>query len=152
MTRYINIAFTALLTVILTVACNNDERQIRRAAQGYLDAMANYRIEEAEPYATEETRNITLRFVQEAIMPNLAPNVIPDNTPASIEITSVDITTDSTATVVYTKTTPHETTNETIDLLKRNNEWRIHLVVDIPPILSLLNNTAAAKDAAQKRQ
>ena len=150
MKSHINLAFTALLTIIIASACNNDERQIKRAAQGYLYAMANYRIEDAEPYTTEETRNITLRFVQEAIMPNLAPNVITDNTPASIEINSVDITTDSTAIVSYTKTTPHETTNETVDLLKRNNEWRIHLVVDIPPILTLLNNTSAANASAQE--
>lgn len=142
MTRHLQLAFTALMTAILLSACNSDERQIKQAAQGYLDAMANYRIEEAEPYVTEETRDITLLFVEKAIMPNLAPNVIPDNTPATINITSVDITTDTTATVAYTKTTPQETSEETVGLLKRNNEWRVHYVVEIPPIFQLLNNAS----------
>ena len=142
MTRHLQLAFTALMTAILLSACNSDERQIKQAAQGYLDAMANYRIEEAEPYVTEETRDITLLFVEKAIMPNLAPNVIPENTPATIDITSVDITTDTTASVAYTKTTPKDTTHETINLLKRNNEWRVHYVVEIPPIFQLLNNAS----------
>ena len=141
MTRHYKLFITMLWSAILLSACNSDEQKIKDAAQGYLDAMANYRIEEAEPYATEETRNITLQFVKQAIMPNLAPNVIPDNTPATIKINSVEITTDSTATVAYTKTTPNETLNETIGMLKRNDEWRVHLVVEIPTIFQLLNNT-----------
>ena len=130
-----------LITISLVFsACNSEKQEIKKVAENYLDAMANYRIEEAEPYATEETRNITLRFAEEVIMPHLTPNVIPDNTPASVEITSVKITTDSTATVNYTLTRPLLTTNDTINLLKRNNEWRIHFVVDVTPLLIMLNS------------
>ena len=80
---------TAAIAAILFSACNSNENQIRKIAFGYLDAMGNYRISDAYPYATRETQENTLKFVEEAIMPNTDTNYIKSETPATITITNI---------------------------------------------------------------
>ena len=72
-------------------ACKSDERMIEKNAMGYLMAMGNYRIAEAENYATTETINHTLHFIENTIMPNLDSSYIVQNTPATIEIKEIRI-------------------------------------------------------------
>ena len=96
-------AITSIIA-LLSVSCKGDEKMIETNAYGYLYAMSNYHISEAKNFATTETVNNTLHFVEETIIPNLDPNFVKQNTPATIEINQVTIIDDSTAEVAYTST------------------------------------------------
>ena len=142
-----------LLPLLLWSCGNGDERAIRQAAQGYLDAMGNYRIMEAAPFATQETVETTLDFVQNHIMPQ-ADSVesfaayIRDNTPATIEITQVTLTSDTTADIAFTKTTPAQRQQGHKQLLKRQGQWRVHELIQVPQPLQ----AAAMPDSLRQRR
>jgi len=104
---------------------------------GYLTAMGNYKISEAEPYATEETIENTLHAIEKYIMPNLDPNVIKQNTPATIEITDINIVNDTIAEVVYKKTTPIQVQEGKLDMVKRGDEWKAQVSIQIPEMLKI---------------
>ena len=91
--------FSAFALLLLLMSCKSEKSLVEQSAMGYLTAMGNYKISEAEPYATEETIENTLHAIEKYIMPNLDPNVIKQNTPATIEITDVTIVDDTTAEV-----------------------------------------------------
>ena len=124
----------------LCCSCNSDERAINKVAKGYLNAMANYQIADAYQYATEETCNTTLSFVENDIMPHLAPNIISDNTPATITIDSLELSNDTTALVFYSKTTPLGDMSDQITLHKRGSKWKVHLVIAASPITGLFHS------------
>lgn len=121
--------------VLLLVSCNSDDKAIRKTAQGYLDAMGNYEIEAAKPYATKETCEQTLRFVIEYIMPKTDTNYINSNRPATITLGDITHTSDTTATIAYHKKTPIKEENGTLDLVKRNDEWQAQVLINVPTIL-----------------
>ena len=125
-----------LLGALLLASCQNDELAVRQCAQSYLDAVGNFRIEEAEPYATDETIATYLHYVEEVIMPNLMPEVIASSTPATSVIDDIAFTSYTTATVRFTKTSPKDTQTATLDLVKRNNQWKVHFIPEIPAILT----------------
>ena len=108
---------------LLWVSCKSEKSLIEQSAMGYLTAMGNYRISEAEAYATEETIENTLHAIEKYIMPNLDPNVVKENTPATIKITDVTIVGDTTAEVTYVKTTPAQVQEGKLDMVKRNKVW-----------------------------
>lgn len=126
-----------LFGMMLFCSCNNDEQQITQTAQGYLDAMANYRIKDAEPFATDETRNITLHSIEKFIIPNLDPSVIANATPATVKIDSIQKPCDTNATVYFTKTMPSAVESGTINLVKRNKKWQVDLVIELPSFLRM---------------
>ncbi len=113
---------------------------IENAAMGYLYAMGNYKISEAEPYATEETVENTLHAIEKYIMPNLDPSVIQQNTPATIEITDIRIENDTTAIVSYKKTTPIQVQEGKLDMVKRDKEWKAQVSIQIPDALKIEYN------------
>lgn len=117
------------LALIMT-SCNSDENKIRKTAQGYLDATGNYRIEEAYPYATEATRESTLKYISEVIMPMTDSNYIKSNIPATIVIDSIILKND-TAFALYTKTTPLKTSNSVVCLIRENGKWLVHMPIDL---------------------
>jgi len=135
---------------LLFWACNNDARQIERVAYGYLDAMGNYRIEQAEPYAAPETIEGTLHFIEKNIMAEAADSsselahYIKSNTPATITINKVEILNDSVATANFTKTTPLLTHSKDITLVKRNGEWKVYQVLQIPDAVQYAYDTNQA--------
>ena len=126
-----------LLTTLLLVSCKNEESLIEKSAMGYLTAMGNYQISEAEPYATEETIENTLHAIEKYIMPNLDPSVIQQNTPATIEITDINIIDDTTAEVAYKKTTPIQVQDGKLDMVKREGEWKAQVKIQIPNALKM---------------
>lgn len=129
--------FFAIVAFSLLAGCrNNEEPLVRKCAQAYLNAVGNYQIEAAEPYATEETINTYLKFVEEEIMPNLAPGIIAEATPATITINEITFTSDTTAIASFTKTSPKDIQSATIDLLKRGKQWKVHFVPEIPSIFT----------------
>ena len=72
-----------LSAALLFSACANDEAQIRQCAQGYLEAMGNYRPTEARQYATQQTCDVTLSFF-EKVMEFTDSSVYANNIPAEI--------------------------------------------------------------------
>lgn len=148
-----------LLPLLLPLlwACHSDTEAIRQAAQGYLQAMGDYRIADAAPFATEETAATTLHYIATNIMPHADTDsafaaYIASNTPATIEITAVERTSDTTATVAFVKTTPIQRQQGQKQLLKRNGQWRVHELIQVPNVIqaasqpdSLLNRTRPAE-------
>ena len=123
-----------LLAVVLA-GCSNDDKQIRTAAQGYLDAMGNYRPADARPYATEETCNVTLAFF-EKMMQYTDPSVYANNIPATITLGDITIEEDTLATVAFHKHTPSKEQDGEIELVRREGRWQVHQVIQIPNLLN----------------
>ena len=90
---------------LVFVSCNQEKREIKHVAQAYLDALANYKVEEAKPYATSETCNTTLLVAAQLVTMVDTAYIISD-TPATIDIQEVVIENDSMAVVKYVKNTP----------------------------------------------
>jgi len=134
-----NIAFILCafaMTSILS-CCKSEKSLIEQTAMGYLTAMSNYKISEAEPYATAETVENTLHAIEKYIMPNLDSNVIKQNTPATIEIIDVSIVDDTTAEVTYKKTTPIQVQEGKLEMVKRDKDWKAQVNIQIPEMLKI---------------
>lgn len=119
---------------------------------GYLEAMGNYQITEAENYATTETINNTLHFIEQSIMPNLDSSYIVKNTPASFEINDIRLIDDSTAEVLYTKTTPIQVLEGKLTMVKENQEWKAKVIINIPQFMnaSMTIDSVRAKEMEDK--
>ena len=132
---------TFILSVLavsaLLLGCQSDKKLVEQSALGYLTAMGNYRISEAEPYATEETIENTLHAIEKYIMPNLDSNVIARNTPATIQIKDINIIDDTTAEVTYVKITPKVAKEGKLDMVKRDKAWKAQVIIQIPEILKM---------------
>ena len=145
-----------LAAALLSASCGHrDERQIRRAAQGYLDATANYRIDEAMPYAVPEMQKGAFPFMK-AMAARVDTAYILSNTPATVRITAVGIhEDDSTATVTYHKTTPIKQVESSLPLVRRHGQWLVKRLVSIPPILQQYaegHDTIRIDTAAMRRR
>ncbi len=125
---------TLSLLAVLLAGCSNDDKQIRAAAQGYLDAMGNYRPADARPYATEETCNVTLAFF-EMLMQHTDPSVYANNIPATITLGDITIAEDTLATVAFHKHTPSKEQDGEVTLVCRDGQWRVHQVIEVPDML-----------------
>ena len=132
MTKNKSVFIVLALTTVLFCGCKSEQTLIENAAMGYLTAMGNYQIKEAEAYASEETIEKTLHVIEEVIMPNLDPNYVKQNTPASIEIKEVNQLSDTTAEVKYVKTTPIQVQEGSLDMVKRNKEWKALVLIELP--------------------
>ena len=89
----------------LMSACSNDEKEIREVAYNYSYALANYKIEDATQYCTKETQETSLAYGLE-LMKGVSAEYIASDTPATIEIEGIEMTSDTTATAQYHKKTP----------------------------------------------
>ena len=123
------------LLIALCCSCNNEKEQIQQAAYGYSVAMANYDIDGAEPFCTEET-STTMLSTARYLLQFVDSSYIAADTPASIEIVSVKQMSDTTACAVFHKTTPIKDFSDTLELRKRDGKWLAHA-----PIIK--NNAAA---------
>lgn len=120
---------------VLLTACTNDEEQIRQCAQGYLDAMGNYRPTEARQYSSKETCDITLAFFEQ-VMAYTDSSVYSNNIPATITIGQIVVTDDTTATAAFHKSTPSVEQDGSINLVKRDRKWQVHEVLNVPQLPS----------------
>ena len=93
--------------------------------------MANYNIDEAEPYATPETRNTTLVIARHLVQAVDSSYIISD-TPAKIKILDIEIYNDTQAYAVYRKTTPIKDFYDTLYLRKRDGDWYAHVLSPVP--------------------
>lgn len=126
-------AYIVIITMLLcvgsaTCSCGNPKRTIRQVAYQYLDAMANYRVEDAVPYCTPETQEGVIR-VGHNLVKAVEPGYIESDTPAKIKIKKVKITSDTTATVSFHKSTPLKEQNGEVNLVFRNGQWKVHILM-----------------------
>lgn len=127
-----NICIYSILILCLT-ACTEDirEKAVRENAEKYIRALAEYDFEAARPYATLETQQRTLDFIESNILPTIDSASIKQNTPAKLTIDSIVFSSDTSARVFYRKTTPIQTnTPATVDMRLRNGQWLAHQLID----------------------
>lgn len=115
----------AMAAIVCLAACDSEKRQIEKAAYGYCHATANYDIDAARPFCTEETSRTTLVKAKE-LMALVEPDVIEANMPAEIAITGVRQTSDTAAIATYHKSTPIKSYTDSIELRKRDGRWLAH--------------------------
>lgn len=132
MKRFILIP-SLLCAGLLMAACSSDEEKIKESAQGYLDALGNYRPAEARPYASVETCEKTLAFY-EALMNYTDSSVFKNNIPATITLGEIDYSNDTSATVAFHKSTPITEQDGTLHMVKRGRKWLAHEVIGFPTV------------------
>ncbi len=93
----------------------------------YLDAMANYKIDDAVPFCTQETQDGVIETGR-VLVAAVDPEYIKSDTPATITIGDIDLTSDTTAIAHFHKSTPIKEHNGQVDLVKRNGKWKVHIV------------------------
>ena len=130
MKQFLLIILVAFL--FMCCGCKSDRNLAEKAAYNYSFAMANYQLDEAAKYATVETQNTVLVRAEQRLQ-KLDSSYIKSDTPATIEITDVNFTSDSTAIATYHKTTPIKNFSGELELRKRDGEWYAHVV---PPVES----------------
>lgn len=137
----------AIAFLSLTAAtCGGEKTLVKEAAYGYLDAMGNYRIADARPYATPQTQKATLDYL-ESIMTFANAEDIQKNTPAKITIKSIKMLSDTVAHAYYRKVTPIKTQNDSITLVKRNGEWKVNLIIQRSRTLDAMSKIGGADKA-----
>ena len=121
-------------------ACSNEKKEVERVAFGYLDAFSNYRFDEACLYATQATCDTTLEFFK-SLLPLMDSNAFARNLPAAVTLCGTVITSDSTASVAFRTTTPTKQSDiDSIYLFKENGQWLVDLIVQVPPIVKMLQS------------
>lgn len=130
MNKYRYILFIAL-TFLFLGACSNN-KEIKEAAYQYSYAMANYRVDEAEPYSTQETISSTLEIARRMIT-KIDTSYIISDTPAEITITKIEQTSDTSAYAIYHKVTPIKDFSDTLQLRKREGKWLAHAPIQKVP-------------------
>ena len=99
--------------------------------------MGNYRIDDARPYASTPTCERTLDVLQNYILPRTDTNYIISNTPATIDILGVELLSDTTAVVSYSKTTPLQVQSGKLDMVKEDGRWCAEVIIALPPIMTM---------------
>ncbi len=143
MRRTLQLLAVATTIVILTACSQSEEKKVERVAKNYATAMANYNVDKAYRYATEETQATTLVKAQYYVS-IIDPEYIESDTPAKIKITQTNIVDDTSAYTIYHKTTPIKDFYDTLWLRKRDGEWKAHVTI---PVVNL--NTEAEKQEAE---
>lgn len=115
-----------LLLSLFFLSCHREERKVRDTAHAYLSALANYKVENAELYATNETLETTLALSKQ-LLAMVDTSYIISDTPAEIDIQELVIHDDTLAKVKYVKNTPlkHNMQGE-LQLVKRGGQWQAH--------------------------
>lgn len=137
--------------LLLLTACNSDEKEIARVAQGYLDATGNYLIEEAMPYANQETRERTLTYLRDVLIPMTPKEYMESNTPATIELGEI-VRAGDTAVVCYTKTTPIKVVDSEIMLVKEDGEWLVYVPLALPDDIAVDGKNATVSIANSEEE
>ena len=119
----------AIFSVITFIACTSNnkkaEQEISEVAYNYCVATSNYNIDSAALFSTEEhtqTALATARFLLQYV----DSAYIASDSPATITIKDVSVTTDTTAYAVYHKQTPIKDFVDTLDLCKENGRWLVY--------------------------
>lgn len=120
-----------ILSALLLCSClssRDNIKEIKEVAYNYSYAMANYRIDDAEPYCTQETHDGVL-VTGRKLMAAVQPGYIESDTPATVTIEKVELTSDTTAIAYYHKTTPIKDMRGDVPLVFRDGEWLVHIIL-----------------------
>lgn len=130
------------------IAKNAEEKDICQTAYSYIIATGNYKIDEAVPYASKDTREVTLPFIKDNILPHVDSTFLAKSVPATATIDTI-LLMDDTAYVGYTKTTPLGATQGTLTLVKEDGKWLAYVPLMLPNRIAIPvpqdNNTGDAQ-------
>lgn len=141
---------TLFLIAFVTVSCSHaPKNDIERAAQGYLEAAGDYRLDDAMPYASHFTRETVLPFYKK-IMTKADSNFINSNRPTKITIQSSRMLTDTTACVYYHKHTPIKDVDDSVLVIHEEGQWLVHVDIAIPTYLLLDSTSLPNRPAIDK--
>ena len=129
--RHISQMLILAIVALTLFACGNNQA-IKEAAYNYSYAMANYQIDKAAEYATNETVETTIEYARQIINKIDTAYIIAD-TPAIIEITSTNKISDTSAYAIYRKKTPIKDFSDTLQLRKREGKWLAHAPIQKVP-------------------
>ena len=119
------------LTSLLLASCRSSEQKANKVAYNYSYALANYDLQTAEQYATDETIETTLAMAH-MFLSKLDTSYINSDTPASILIDSLHLDSDTSATAFCTKNTPiKHNLHFQLQLRKRDGSWLAHAPMPI---------------------
>ena len=124
---YISIVVAAA-TILFTACVPNETDKIERAAKGYLDAVGNYRIDEAAPFATKQTCEKSLPWLNK-MMERSDSTFIKANQPATIKIKETRMLSDTSARVYYHKSTPIKEDDDSVTVILENGQWLVDVKV-----------------------
>lgn len=105
-----------------------EKKEVKTVAYEYIWSLANFDVQRAEKYASSETKKETLKIAN-SYMAKADKKVIEQDLPAKVRITDVKLTSDTTATAIWHKTTPRKKNSKMIELRKRNGVWQAHDLV-----------------------
>ena len=117
--------FLPFTLLLLLVACNNETATIKDVAYSYCYALANYNLDVAELYCTEETK-VSFLATSRYMISLLDTAYIAKDTPAEVDIETVERTSDTTALVHYRKRTPIKDLTYNLEMRKRDGKWLAH--------------------------
>ncbi len=92
--------------------------------------MANYQVDKAAEYATEETKNTTL-IMAKHLAKAVGEEYIKSDTPAKVEIVKYSQLDDTTAVIEFHKTTPIKNSYFPLLMRKRNGQWMAHDTIPV---------------------
>ena len=131
----------AALALAVFAACSSaprldaaEEAEVRAAAQGYLDAMGNYRISDAAPFATQQTRDVTIPAMN-YVLAHSDTAYVNSNRPAEITILSVRRVDDTTSRAFYHKHTPIKDVDDSVTLHLEEGHWLVDVRLGFLPAL-----------------
>lgn len=137
------IIMAALLAVAATACTSTAERDaaIRQAAQGYLDAVGNYRFDQALPYASQITREHTIPTFNR-IMQLADTTYTNANQPAVITLGGIRMVDRHTAHIAYHKHTPITEQDDTLMVVREEGRWLAEVELGFVPFLNQPDSVA----------
>ena len=128
----ITLVMACYSTAFASCSNGNDggpKKAIKQTALNYLDAMANYRVDDAVPYCTKETQDGVIEFSRNLVK-SVQTGYIESDTPAKVRVTKVEMTSDTTAIVHYHKKTPIKNQRGSVLLVQRDGKWLVHILLN----------------------
>ena len=120
------ITLISLFVVLCLASCTSNEEKATKAAYNYSFAMANYDLDKAEKYATQETCDNTIAMARD-MLEYVDSSYIASDTPATLEVTATIMTSDTSATVSFIKNTPIKKDMKfNVEVRKRHGKWLAH--------------------------
>lgn len=136
---------------MVLAACSSQERTVRNVAQHYLDATGRYDVPDACRYCTPETAD-GLRMLDSTTMRLVDSSYIAKNMPAKIKITSLVMTSDTSAEISYHKHTPIAELDGTLIMVLRDGQWMAHVPIKIPAMFRQSEHKMDYEEIDQKIQ
>lgn len=115
--------FLFLFSVVIIFGCNSERRNVENVAQSYLDAVTNFKTDEARKYAAPdfeqyiEMMDIFVSWAHKDTIASLIPN--------KVTINDVEIFADTTAIVSFHSSNPRQETDAQIKMNKIDGEWKV---------------------------